>query len=133
MHGADMMYSEFISSEGLIRDAIKSRMKLDIFDYERPVGIQIFWRDEEAMAMSSKIVTTVNPDIIDINFGCPVKKSSLQRGPGRSVKDVDLMIRLTQAVCGTNLPVTVKNSFGMIILSTLMRLQSAYKTLVLPL
>jgi tRNA-dihydrouridine synthase len=53
MHGADMMYSEFISSEGLIRDAIKSRMKLDIFDYERPVGIQIL-RDEEAMAMSSK-------------------------------------------------------------------------------
>ena len=74
MHGADMMYSEFISSEGLIRDAIKSRMKLDIFDYERPVGIQIFGGDEEAMALSSKIVTTVNPDLIDINFGCPVKK-----------------------------------------------------------
>ena len=63
MHGADMMYSEFISSEGLIRDAIKSRMKLDIFDYERPVGIQIFGGDEEAMAMSSKIVSAVNPDI----------------------------------------------------------------------
>ena len=74
MHGADMMYSEFISSEGLIRDAIKSRKKLDIFDYERPIGIQIFGGDEEAMAMSAKIVETVEPDLVDINFGCPVKK-----------------------------------------------------------
>ena len=72
------MYSEFISSEGLIRDAIKSQMKLDIFDYERPVGIQIFGGDEEAMALSSKIVSTVNPDLIDINFGCPVKKVALR-------------------------------------------------------
>ena len=68
MHGADMLYSEFISSEGLIRDAIKSRQKLDIFDYERPVGIQIFGGDEEAMALSAKIVATVNPDLVDINF-----------------------------------------------------------------
>ena len=67
MHGADLMYSEFISSEGLIRDAIKSRMNLDIFDYERPVGIQIFGGDEEAMALSSKIVSAVNPDLIDIS------------------------------------------------------------------
>jgi len=74
MHGADLMYSEFISSEGLIRDAIKSRQKLDIFDYERPVGIQIFGGDEEAMALSAKIVDTVHPDLVDINFGCPVKK-----------------------------------------------------------
>src|SRR5690625_6446654 len=74
MHGADLMYSEFISSEGLIRDAIKSRQKLDIFDYERPIGIQIFGGDEEAMAMSAKIVEAVNPDLVDINFGCPVKK-----------------------------------------------------------
>ena len=76
MHGADMMYSEFISSEGLIRDAMKSRKKLDIFDYERPVGIQIFGGDEEAMALSAKIVEAVNPDLVDINFGCPVKKWS---------------------------------------------------------
>ncbi len=74
MHGADMMYSEFISSEGLIRDAMKSKMKLDIFDYERPVGIQIFGGDEEAMELSAKIVETVQPDLVDINFGCPVKK-----------------------------------------------------------
>ncbi|WP_338407337.1 tRNA dihydrouridine synthase DusB [uncultured Flavobacterium sp.] len=113
MHGADMMYSEFISSEGLIRDAIKSRMKLDIFDYERPVGIQIFGGDEEAMALSSKIVSTVNPDIIDINFGCPVKKVVCKGAGAGVLKDVDLMIRLTQAVIdSTHLPVTVKTRLG---------------------
>jgi len=108
-----MMYSEFISSEGLIRDAIKSRQKLDIFDYERPVGIQIFGGDEEAMALSSKIVSTVNPDLIDINFGCPVKKV-VSKGAGAGVlKDVDLMVRLTKAVIdSTNLPVTVKTRLG---------------------
>lgn len=113
MHGADLMFSEFISSEGLIRDAIKSRMKLDIFDYERPVGIQIFGGDEEAMALSSKIVSTVKPDLIDINFGCPVKKV-VCRGAGAGVlKDVDLMIRLTKAVIdSTDLPVTVKTRLG---------------------
>ena len=92
LHGADLMYSEFISSEGLIRDAMKSRKKLDIFDYERPVGIQIFGGDEEAMSMSAKIVETVNPDIVDINFGCPVKKV-VSKGAGAGVlKDVDLMV-----------------------------------------
>lgn len=113
LHGADMMYSEFISSEGLIRDAIKSRMKLDIFDYERPVGIQIFGGDEEAMLMSAKIVDTVQPDLVDINFGCPVKKV-VSKGAGAGVlKDVDLMVRLTKAVIkGTNLPVTVKTRLG---------------------
>jgi nifR3 family TIM-barrel protein len=112
-HGADLMYSEFISSEGLIRDAIKSRMKLDIFDYERPVGIQIFGGDEEAMALSSKIVSTVNPDIIDINFGCPVKKVVCKGAGAGVLKDVDLMIRLTKAVIkGTSLPVTVKTRLG---------------------
>src|SRR5690606_39148417 len=73
-HGADLMFTEFISSEGLIRDAIKSRQKLDIFEEERPVGIQIFGGDEEAMAMAASIVDTTNPDLVDINFGCPVKK-----------------------------------------------------------
>ena len=113
MHGADLMYSEFISSEGLIRDAIKSRKKLDIFDYERPVGIQIFGGDEEAMAMSARIVETVNPDLVDINFGCPVKKVAC-RGAGAGVlKDVPLMIRLTDAVVkSTSLPVTVKTRLG---------------------
>ena len=113
MHGADMMYSEFISSEGLIRDAIKSRKKLDIFDYERPIGIQIFGGDEEAMAMSAKIVETVEPDLVDINFGCPVKKV-VSKGAGAGVlKDIDLMVRLTKAVVkSTDLPVTVKTRLG---------------------
>ena len=113
MHGADMMYSEFISSEGLIRDAIKSRKKLDIFDYERPVGIQIFGGDEEAMAMSAKIVETVEPDLVDINFGCPVKKVVCKGAGAGVLKDVDLMVRLTKAVVqSTHLPVTVKTRLG---------------------
>ncbi|MFN3021254.1 tRNA dihydrouridine synthase DusB [Chryseobacterium sp. TY3] len=113
MHGADLMYSEFISSEGLIRDAIKSRKKLDIFDYERPVGIQIFGGDEEAMAMSARIVETVNPDIVDINFGCPVKKVVCKGAGAGVLKDIDLMVRLTKAVVdSTHLPVTVKTRLG---------------------
>ncbi len=112
-NGADLMYTEFISSEGLIRDAIKSRQKLDIFDYERPIGIQIFGGDEDAMALSAKIVDTVNPDLVDINFGCPVKKV-VSKGAGAGVlKDIDLMIRLTEAVVkSTKLPVTVKTRLG---------------------
>jgi len=113
LHGADLMYSEFISSEGLIRNAIKSRQKLDIFDYERPVGIQIFGGDEEAMAMSAKIVEAVRPDLVDINFGCPVKKVVCKGAGAGVLKDVDLMIRLTKAVIrSTNLPVTVKTRLG---------------------
>ncbi|MCJ8152178.1 tRNA dihydrouridine synthase DusB [Chryseobacterium sp. SSA4.19] len=113
MHGADMMYSEFISSEGLIRDAMKSRKKLDIFDYERPVGIQIFGGDEEAMAMSARIVETVNPDLVDINFGCPVKKVVCKGAGAGVLKDIDLMVRLTKAVVSsTSLPVTVKTRLG---------------------
>jgi nifR3 family TIM-barrel protein len=112
-NGADLMYTEFISSEGLIRDAIKSRQKLDIFDSERPVGIQIFGGDEEAMALSARIVETVNPDLLDINFGCPVKKV-VSKGAGAAVlKDIDLMVRLTRAVVrSTSLPVTVKTRLG---------------------
>ena len=112
-NGADLMYTEFISSEGLIRHAIKSRQKLDIFDYERPIGIQIFGGDEEAMAMSARIVEVVNPDLVDINFGCPVKKV-VSKGAGAGVlKDVDLMIRLTESVVkSTHLPVTVKTRLG---------------------
>lgn len=113
LHGADLMYSEFISSEGLIRDAVKSKMKLDIFDYERPVGIQIFGGDEDAMEMSSRIVDAVQPDLVDINFGCPVKKVVCKGAGAGVLKDVDLMIRLTKAVIkGTNLPVTVKTRLG---------------------
>ncbi len=112
-NGADLMYTEFISSEGLIRDAIKSRKKLDIFDYERPVGIQIFGGDEESLSMAAKIVDVTNPDLLDINFGCPVKKVAL-RGAGAGVlKDIDLMVRLTAAVVkSTKLPVTVKTRLG---------------------
>jgi tRNA-dihydrouridine synthase B len=111
--GADLMYTEFISSEGLIRDAIKSRKKLDIFEYERPVGIQIFGGDEDSLAMAAKIVEVTNPDLLDINFGCPVKKVAL-RGAGAGVlKDINLMVRLTSAVVkATNLPVTVKTRLG---------------------
>lgn len=113
LHGADLMYSEFISSEGLIRDAMKSRKKLDIFDYERPVGIQIFGGDEEAMAMSARIVETVNPDLVDINFGCPVKKVVCKGAGAGVLKDVDMMVRLTKAVVSsTSLPVTVKTRLG---------------------
>lgn len=112
-NGADLMFTEFISSEGLIRDAIKSRQKLDIFEAERPVGIQIFGGDEEAMAMSAKIVATVHPDLLDINFGCPVKKV-VTKGAGAAVlKDLGLMTRLTEAVIrSTSLPVTIKTRLG---------------------
>ena len=112
-NGADLLYTEFISSEGLIRDAIKSRHKLDIFDYERPVGIQIFGGDEESLSLAAKIVEVTNPDLLDINFGCPVKKVAL-RGAGAGVlKDIDLMERLTTAVVrSTSLPVTVKTRLG---------------------
>jgi tRNA-dihydrouridine synthase len=111
--GADLMYTEFISSEGLIRDAIKSRQKLDIFDYERPIGIQIFGGDEEAMALSSKIVSVTKPDLVDINFGCPVKKVVCKGAGAGVLKDIDLMVRLTKAVVNaTNLPVTVKTRLG---------------------
>ena len=112
-NGADLMYTEFISSEGLIRDAIKSRQKLDIFEEERPIGIQIFGGDEEAMALAAKIVDTTRPDLVDINFGCPVKKV-VSKGAGAAVlKDIDLMVRLTRAVVqSTSLPVTVKTRLG---------------------
>jgi nifR3 family TIM-barrel protein len=112
-NGADLMYTEFISSEGLIRDAIKSRQKLDIFEEERPVGIQIFGGDEDAMAMSARIVDTVQPDLLDINFGCPVKKVVCKGAGAAVLKDVDLMIRLTKAVIkSTSVPVTVKTRLG---------------------
>jgi len=112
-NGADLMYSEFISSEGLIRDAIKSRHKLDIFDYERPIGIQIFGGDEEAMALATQIVDATQPDLVDINFGCPVKKVVCKGAGAAVLKDIDLMVRLTEAVVrSTKLPVTVKTRLG---------------------
>ncbi|WP_121666068.1 tRNA dihydrouridine synthase DusB [Mesonia aquimarina] len=111
--GADVMYTEFISSEGLIRDAAKSVMKLDIYEKERPIGIQIFGADLEAMLESVEIVEKSGPDIIDINFGCPVKKV-VSKGAGAGIlKDIDKMVSLTEAmVKHTKLPVTVKTRLG---------------------
>lgn len=111
--GADLVYTEFISSEGLIRDASKSVMKLDIYEKERPVGIQIFGANLESMLRSVEIVEASNPDIIDINFGCPVKKV-VSKGAGAGIlKDIDLMVSLTKAmVKHTNLPITVKTRLG---------------------
>ena len=112
-NGAHLMYTEFISSEGLIRDAIKSRKKLDIYDYEKPVGIQIFGGDEESLSLAAKIVDATNPDLLDINFGCPVKKVACRGAGAGVVKDVPLMVRLTDAVVkSTSLPVTVKTRLG---------------------
>jgi len=111
--GADVVYTEFISSEGLIRDAAKSTMKLDIYEKERPVGIQIFGANLESMLQSVEIVEKSGPDIIDINFGCPVKKV-VSKGAGAGIlKDVDLMVSLTEAmVKHTKLPITVKTRLG---------------------
>ncbi|MEG9327499.1 tRNA-U20-dihydrouridine synthase [Salinimicrobium catena] len=111
--GADVVYTEFISSEGLIRDAAKSVMKLDIYEKERPVGIQIFGANLESMLQSVEIVEKSGPDIIDINFGCPVKKV-VSKGAGAGIlKDIPLMVSLTEAmVKHTNLPVTVKTRLG---------------------
>jgi len=112
-NGADMMYTEFISSEGLIRDAVKSRQKLDIFEYERPIGIQIFGSDIESMRKSSEIATTANPDLIDINYGCPVKNVACKGAGAALLQDIDKMIEMTKAVMkGTHLPVTVKTRLG---------------------
>ena len=112
-NGADVVYTEFISSEGLIRDAAKSVMKLDIYEKERPVGIQIFGANLDSMLRSVEIVEKTNPDIIDINFGCPVKKV-VSKGAGAGIlKDIDLMVSLTEAmVKHTNLPITVKTRLG---------------------
>ncbi|NNF18339.1 MAG: tRNA dihydrouridine synthase DusB [Flavobacteriaceae bacterium] len=111
--GADVVYTEFISSEGLIRDAAKSVMKLDIYEKERPVGIQIFGANLDSMLKSVEIVEASNPDIIDINFGCPVKKV-VSKGAGAGIlKDIDLMVSLTKAMVEhTKLPVTVKTRLG---------------------
>lgn len=112
-NGADLTYTEFISSESLVKGAIKSRRKLDIFERERPVGIQLYGGDEESMELAAAIVDATEPDLLDINFGCPVK-GIVHRGAGAGVlKDVDRMVRLTEAcVRATRLPVTVKTRLG---------------------
>lgn len=112
-NGADMMYTEFISSEGLIRDAYKSRQKLDIFPYERPIGVQLFGSDVDTMAECTKIASAVNPDLIDINYGCPVKKVACKGAGAALLQDIPMMVKMTEAVVkATDLPVTVKTRLG---------------------
>lgn len=112
-HGADLMYTEFISSEGLIRDAAKSVQKLDIFEYERPVGIQIFGNNVDSMIEATQITAKANPDIIDINYGCPVKKVACKGAGAGILQDIPKMVSMTKEVVNaTDLPVTVKTRLG---------------------
>ena len=111
--GADVMYTEFISSEGLIRDAAKSMMKLDIYEKERPIGIQIFGANLDSMLQAVDIVEKTNPDIIDINYGCPVKKVVCKGAGAGILKDIPKIVSLTKAIVErTKLPVTVKTRLG---------------------
>ena len=111
--GADVVYTEFISSEGLIRDAAKSVQKLDIYEKERPVGIQIFGANLDSMLRAVEIVEATNPDIIDINFGCPVKKVVCKGAGAGILKDIPMMVKLTEAMAKrTNIPLTVKTRLG---------------------
>ena len=111
--GADVMYTEFISSEGLIRDAAKSMMKLDIYEKERPIGIQIFGANLDSMLQAVDIVEKTKPDIIDINYGCPVKKVVCKGAGAGILKDIPKMVSLTKAIVErTKIPVTVKTRLG---------------------
>ena len=111
--GVDLMYTEFISSEGLIRDAVKSRMKLDIFEYERPIGVQIFGSEIESMVKSAEIIESVNPNLLDINYGCPVSKVTCKGAGAGILQNIPKMIAMTDAVVkATKLPVTVKTRLG---------------------
>lgn len=112
-NGADLMFTEFISSEGLIRDAAKSVKKLDIFEYERPIGIQIFGNELESMQQAAEIVSRAQPDILDINYGCPVHKVACKGAGAGILLDIPKMVRLTEAIVkATHLPVTVKTRLG---------------------
>lgn len=112
-YGADLMFTEFISSEGLIRDAAKSVQKLDIFEYERPIGIQIFGNEIESMRQSAEICEGAKPDIIDINYGCPVKKVAGKGAGAGILQDIPKMVEMTaEIVKSTELPVTVKTRLG---------------------
>ena len=112
-HGADVMFTEFISSEGLIRDAAKSIQKLDIFEYERPIAIQIFGHDINSMRESTEICEKANPDFIDINYGCPVKKVTCKGAGSGILRDIPKMVNMTKEIVdATNLPVTVKTRLG---------------------
>ncbi|MFZ1457546.1 MAG: tRNA-dihydrouridine synthase family protein, partial [Saprospiraceae bacterium] len=111
--GSDLMYTEFISVEGLIRDATKSVQKLDIWDDERPIGIQIFGAEIDSMGRAAEIVEEARPELLDINFGCPVKKVVCKMAGAGILQDIPKMIRLTEKVVkSTKLPVTVKTRLG---------------------
>lgn len=111
--GCDMMYTEFISVEGLIRDASKSVQKLDIYDYERPIGIQIFGAELDSMRRAAEIVEAAQPEVLDINFGCPVKKVVCKGAGAGILQDIDQMVKLTKYIVdSTDLPVTVKTRLG---------------------
>lgn len=111
--GCDMMYTEFISVEGLIRDADKSLQKLDIYEEERPIGVQIFGAEIDSMKQAAEIVERANPEVLDINFGCPVKKVVCKLAGAGILKDIPLMVKLTEEIVkSTNLPVTVKTRLG---------------------
>lgn len=111
--GADLMYTEFISVEGLIRDASKSIQKLDIYDEERPIGIQIFGADIDSMGRAAEIVEEAGPELLDINFGCPVKKVVCKMAGAGILQDIPKMVRLTEKIVkSTSLPVTVKTRLG---------------------
>lgn len=112
-NGADLMYTEFISAEGLIRDAEKSVQKLDIYDQERPIGIQIFGGEIESMIQAAEIAEEANPELIDINYGCPVKKVTCKGAGAGILQDVDKMVRMTaEIVKRCKKPVTVKTRLG---------------------
>lgn len=111
--GADMVYTEFISADGLVHDAMKSFQKLDIFDYERPIGIQYFGGQLDNMIEAAEIIERKNPDVIDINFGCPVAKVACRMAGAGLLRDIPQMLRLTEAVVkSTKRPVTVKTRLG---------------------
>jgi nifR3 family TIM-barrel protein len=112
-NGADLMYTEFISSEGLIRDAVKSVQKLDIFEYERPIGIQLFGSDIQSMIEAAIIADEANPDLIDINYGCPVKAVACKGAGAALLQDIPKMVEMTAAIVkAVNRPVTVKTRLG---------------------
>ncbi|MFM7218430.1 MAG: tRNA dihydrouridine synthase DusB [Bacteroidota bacterium] len=113
MNGADMMYTEFISSEGLIRDAAKSKQKLDIFEYERPIGIQLFGGEIGSMREAALIAESASPDLIDINYGCPVKAVACKGAGAALLQDIPKMVRMTEEIVkAVKLPVTVKTRLG---------------------
>ena len=112
-YGADIMYTEFISSEGLIRDAAKSIEKLDIFEYESPIGIQIFGSEISSMRKATEVCEKANPDLIDINYGCPVKKVACKGAGAGILQDIPKMVEMTREIVkSTSLPVTVKTRLG---------------------